>query len=220
MTRRSPRPPLPVRATRRSLLRGVGLATVAGLGGCLTARRLSVEHGLVGADDLLVTEISEPEGLPMLPPGVDDGKGGGDGDAEGEDGVGGVDGRPEGPVVASLAVAGPDGRSLLGDDPPHSLWVVNAAGEARAVTARLSTGGESVVERTATFPAGGRAFLELRVPASYEFVVRSGGSERREDVAESWFDCNSSSQVVVVTGDGIEAAGVSTQMGCPSLPWV
>ncbi|MFC4357846.1 hypothetical protein ACFO0N_07780 [Halobium salinum] len=148
--------------------------------------------------DLVVTETA-PAGAPSPPSGV------ATGDA------------PDGPVVASLAVTGPDSRDLLDGNPPHSLWVVNATDRPRDVSFRLSTRGEPVVERTATFPSGGRAFLELRAPASYEVAVESAGNALREAIDESWFDCNRSSSTVAVGPDDVEMESVSTMLECVSV---
>lgn len=85
---------------------------------------------------------------------------------------------------------------------PHDVKVWNAADESRVVTLVVIRDGETVLDRTVTFPADGFLTLRVQVPDDWQIDLRRDGEPLETiEIARESFDCNHIDHLVGVTAD-------------------
>ncbi|MFT4890200.1 MAG: hypothetical protein ACI9YT_001114 [Halobacteriales archaeon] len=104
---------------------------------------------------------------------------------------------------------------------PQDVRVWNAAEESREMTLVVGRDGETVLDRTVTFPADGFLTLTLQVPDDWQVVLRGdGGVLETIRIARESFDCNHIDHLVGVTADWtIHTQLLATEIAChgPSI---
>lgn len=196
--------------SRRTLLRTLGGALLAGTAGCLgdgtpegsaTTERTTTETTTPGTE---TTTPSEPPEVREVDPSAVSSRGVPEP---------GVDSESYEPYLA-FAVGSRENVANPDDNLPHGFWVWNDTDEARTVEVSLTTGGTTLLDDAYEIPAGEPLGVELREPRAYEWTVREGDRQRSEDVPRSQFDCNDSATDVIVRESEIERLTITTELAC------
>lgn len=181
---------------RAFLQRTGGLATLAGLAGCLGSGSAPADRD---ADETTTGETTT------------------DDPADSERRFSGVRSDYEEPF-RTIPVGSRDAVVFPENNRPRGIRVWNAADEAREIDVQVSRGAEILVDRTIEFAADAYLAVELNEPANYRISVgRAGGTATTFGVERTGFDCNSAGTDVGVMPDGrVETVSMSTTMGCPA----
>ncbi|WP_276301613.1 hypothetical protein [Halorussus lipolyticus] len=180
---------------RAFLQRTGGLATLAGLAGCLGTTSDSPpgddaetdETTTGAADDSTTTERFS--------------------------GVRSDHGEP----FRTISVGSRDAVAFPDNNRPREIRVWNAADEARDIDLQISRDAEILVDRTVEFAADAYLEVALNEPADHSVSVGlADGNATTFGVERTSFDCNSAGTDVGVMPDGrVETMSMSTAMGCP-----
>ncbi|WP_135824544.1 hypothetical protein [Halorussus ruber] len=186
---------------RAFLQRSGGLATLAGLAGCL---------GSAGSD----TEPADSDGKQTdgTTHSTTD-----DSTTDSERRFSGVRSEEDEPF-RTISVGSRDEVAFPENNKPRGLRVWNAADEAREIDLQVSRGATILVDRTVEFAADAYLTVTLNEPADYGIAVGlADGTSTTFGVERTSFDCNTTGTDVGVMPDGrVETMSMSTAMGCPS----
>ncbi|MFW6376439.1 MAG: hypothetical protein ACOC0F_00535 [archaeon] len=100
---------------------------------------------------------------------------------------------------------------------PQDVKVWNAADGSREMTLVVTRDGETVLDRTVTFPADGFLTLTVRVPDDWQVdLLRDGTTLETIEIPRESFDCNQISHLVGVTADWtVHTEFLATEIACP-----
>lgn len=191
---------------RRTLLqRTGGLATLAGLAGCL---------GSAGDSDPADREGDRTDETTR---GTTTGDSTTDEPTTTERRFSGVRSDHDEPF-RTISVGSRDAVAFPENNRPRGIRVWNAADEAREIDLQISRGAKILVDRTVEFAADAYLEVTLNEPADYGVSVGlADGNSTTFGIERTQFDCNSAGTDVGVMSDGrVETMSMSTAMGCPA----
>jgi hypothetical protein len=184
---------------RTFLQRHGGLATLAGLAGCL---------GSSGSD----STPADRDGTQT------DGTSSDDSATDSENQFSGIQSDHEEPFQ-TISVGSRDDISFPDNNRPREIRVWNAAEKARKISLQISRDAEIVVDRSIEFEADAYLAVTLNDPANYRTTVNLAQRDAEDtifEVSRASFDCNSAGTDVGVMAEGrIKTISMSTAMGCP-----
>lgn len=117
----------------------------------------------------------------------------------------------------TISVGSRDAVAFPDNNRPRGLRVWNADDEARDIGLQISRDAEILVDRTIEFPADAYLEATLNEPADYSVSVGpADGNSTTFGVERASFGCNSAGTDMGVMPDGrVETMSMSTAMGCP-----
>ena len=100
---------------------------------------------------------------------------------------------------------------------PQDVKVWNAADESREMTLVVERDGETVLDRTVTFPADGFLTLTVQAPDDWQVdLLREETALATIEILRESFDCNQISHLVGVSGDWTAHTQLlATEIACP-----